>query len=216
MPFIRFYSDGNFFVKLIILPMNKFSFICSLVITICMILIGVACKISGSAWYVWLITLLASSAVMIKCTSGGWPDNSLSVHEQHLRCARCSHFAFSTLGLVSVLLGVINGLFGNVVILLLSLAIIWLSLVHFADKKGKFFWWLGWSVTMLGFAGLSISDMAGVSQEVWKYILFTTLGSLAVTLIIGVVLYIYPPIKELSDDVKEIRDTIKNSPRNRD
>ena len=216
MPSIRFYSDGNFFVKLIILPMNKFSFICGLLITICMILIGVACKISGSAWYVWLITLSASFVVIVKCTSGGWPNSSLSVHEQHLRCARCSHFSFSTLGLVSVLLGVINSSFGDVVILSLSLVIIWLSFVHFADKNGKFFWWLGWLVTMSGFACLSISSLFGLSSEIWTYVLFTTLGALAVTLIIGLVLYVYPPIKELSDDVKEIRDTIKNSPRNRD
>lgn len=214
MPSIKFYSDGNFFVKLIILPMNKFSFICGLLITICMILVGVACKISGSAWYVWLIMLSASFVVMVKCTSGGWPNNSLSGHEQHLRCANCSCFTFSTLGLVSVLLNVINGVFGDVIILLLSLAVIWLSFAHFADKNGKLLWWLGWAVTMSGFAGLSISDILGFPSEIWKYILFSTLGALAVTLIIGLVLYVYPPIKELSDDVKEIRDAIKNSPRN--
>lgn len=194
--------------------MNRFGLICSLVIISCMVLIGVACKIAGSAWYEWLIMLSLSFTILIKCISGDWPKSSLPMHEQHLRCARCSHFAFSTLGIASVILGVIDGVFGDVVILLLSMAVTWLSVAHFSDKKGKFFWWLGWTVTMSGFACLSISDMSGISSEVRAYVLYTTLGALAITLIAGLVLYIYPPVRKLADDVKEIKDTIKKTPLN--
>ena len=194
--------------------MNKFNFLCALAMLFCMALVGVACFIAEASWYVWLIALSANAVIVYLNIKSEWSDKKSSAHEQHLRCARVSWNFTGSLGLTSVILGVLDGVFGNVVIMVISLSVIWFSCVHFKDEKGKLRWWQGWFVTMSLMTVTAIletmSDLGvNISQVVVGAVLVLALLSCGVTLIIGIVLYVYPPIKELADDYQEIRDTIK-------
>jgi len=194
--------------------MNKYQILYGLVMLCCLILVGFACSVRGAAWYVWLIALSANAGIMYLCNKDDWPKKKSTKHEQHLRCARASWNFAGTVGLTSVILDVMGGVFGDIVIFVISLSVIWLSLVHFADKNGKFLWWLGWLITMSlavveATLGLLSHLGVGISKVFEGGLLVLIFLSCAVTLVIGIVLYVYPPIKEIYEDVKEIRNTIK-------
>ncbi|MBQ8481347.1 MAG: hypothetical protein IJ532_02295 [Alphaproteobacteria bacterium] len=199
--------------------MNKYDFFCGLAMFFCIALVIAACVISESPWFVWLIAIAANMAIMQFSVSSEKSGKELSRHEQHLRCARIVWNVTGPVGFTSVILGVMDGIFGSVILIVISLSVIWLSLVHFADKEGKFYWWLGWVITMSLTVVVAILEilsvyLSAIPTFIMGLLFILIMISLAVTLIIGIVLYIYPPIKELSDDIKEIRDTIKNSPLN--
>lgn len=194
--------------------MNKFRILYCLVMLCSLIMAGFACLVKGVAWYVWLIALSANAGVMYLCNKDDWPKKEFMLREQHLRCARASWNFVSTAGLTAVILDVMGGVFGDVVILAISSSVIWLCLVHFADENGKFLWWLGWVVTMsLAVVEASLgllSDLGvGISKIFEGGVLALVFLSCVVTLIIGIILYVYPPIKEIYDDIREIRNMTK-------
>ncbi|MBR1600179.1 MAG: hypothetical protein IJ677_01220 [Alphaproteobacteria bacterium] len=196
--------------------MKRFDFLLILAMLFYIALVGITCAVAKSAWYVWCVVLAVNIAGIYIDVRSEKPTKELSEHEQHLRCARISWNTAGVVGLTAIVLGVMDGVFGNVVIIVISLSIIWLCMVHFADKKGKILWWLGWVITMclaIVAAILCILSNSGIDILPWimgvLFIMF--LISAAITLIVGVILYVYPPIKELSEDVKEIHDAIKSS-----
>lgn len=194
--------------------MNKYAFFSGLAMLGCMFLVGVACELSGCAWYVWVLVLPIALAVMAMENIPERPKKEMPVKEQRIHFIRCFFCSVSTLGITSVLLGVMGEKFGDVVILLLSLATILLSGSHLADKKGKLLWWLSLTLTMFGLACFCIFELLGGSSEIAEIIYFVLLGFLAVTLIIGFALYIYPPIMDLSFGIKGTNETIKDSDKN--
>lgn len=197
--------------------MNKYGLLCGFITALCVGVICAACAVGNGAWYVWILSL----ALIGWLTYSEWPKNKYNFHERHILCARVSNLNACVLSWVVLWLNLWpHPLVGIAAILWASTAF-WICCVHLADKEGKFFWWLGLTVTavgMIGCAATIFADNLGHKLPVLVsggIVVFSS-GIFFLTLIIGFILYVYPQIKEIVADIIEIRQIIKGKTRHND
>ena len=197
--------------------MNGFKILCCLIAVLCVALIIAACIIGNAAWYLWIISL----GLIGWMTCSEWPKNKFEIHEQHILCARAGYLNACIVSWIVLWLELSPHVLVGIVAILWALTGLWICSVHLFDNKGKFFWWLGLSVTALGVlctAVTILSDNLGhaLPANISGGMVLFTVGVFFLTLIIGFVLYVYPLIKDIVADIRDIRRIIKGTPHHDD
>ena len=197
--------------------MNGFKILCTLITLLCVAIIGAASIIGNAAWYVWVMSL--GLIGYITCTD--WPKGRQNAHECHVQCAFICNLNTCIVSWVVIWLELWPHLLVGLTAVLWASSAFWVCCAHLGEKKGKFFWWLGLSVASfctIGYSLIIFSENLGhaVSRYVSGGLILFTLGIFFLTLIIGFILYVWPPIKEIIAGIKEICRIVKNAPRNND
>lgn len=215
--------------------MNRFQVMSGAVILYCLVMVAVACYISNAAWYVWLIALgvnigydiaAVSQKVKVDPKAGsnklrvyasaakGVPVTTPSIYEWQKWCTLAAWFCIGMMGLSCTLLDTVNGLFGCVVVTSICMSVIYLCRCHGYYKTKEFYWYHGWIITMwliMGAVACQLLDEFGVtvSENIPLALLAVALVMCLFTLGAGFKYYVWPPMKELADDIKEIYQTIR-------
>lgn len=214
--------------------MNRFQIMSVAVIFYCLAMVAVACYISNATWYVWLFALAvnigydivavlkkvdvdpkASSNtlwVYASAAKGVLPTEP-TIHEWQKWFTLVAWYCIGMMGLSCTLLETVNGLFGCVVVTSICMSVIYLCRCR--KNLKQYYWWYGWITTMWFIMGVVVCELLGefgvtIPEDIPIVLLVVALVLCLLTLGAGFKYYVWPPMKELANEIREIHRVIKN------